>query len=136
MKTKIAIISIVTAVIFALLTVSCAMGPVEITDVVMCKSVDSNYNPVDPTTVFPSGTTDIYAVVKIKNMTPEDKITVKWNYLETGEEANTTEFTTDESFSGNVSFSLTIEEGFPAGNYNAVVYLNGEEFKTLEFSVE
>jgi hypothetical protein len=136
MKTKIATTLVVTAILFTLLTIGCAMGPVEITDVILCKSVDSDYNPIDPTTAFPSGTTDVYAIVKIKNMKPEDKITVKWNYLETGEEANTTEFTTEEPVSGNVCFTLTIEEGFPAGKYNAVVYLNGEEVKTVEFSVE
>jgi hypothetical protein len=136
MKNKVAIISIIMSIVFLSLATGCARGPVEVTDVVICKSVDSDYNPIGSTTVFPSGTDIIYVVVKIKNMTTEDKITVERNYLETGEEVNTAEFTTDKSVSGNVCFPLTIEEGFPAGNYNAVVYLNDEEVKTVEFSVE
>lgn len=69
-------------------------------------------------------------------MTPEDKITTKWNYLETGEEISTTDFTTEEAGSGYVSFNLTIDQGFQLGRYNAMVYLNNELIETVEFSVE
>ncbi|MDD3819096.1 MAG: hypothetical protein PHG41_04625 [Actinomycetota bacterium] len=136
MKTKVIIFSIIMTIVFMSLATGCTGGPVEITDVVMCKDLDSNYGPVDPTTVFPLGTDVINASVKVNNMSTEDKITVKWNYLETGNELNTAEFTTEEPGSGYVGFSLTIEGNFPAGRYNAVVYLNGEEVKTVEFSVE
>ena len=136
METKRAITFVVMVTIFASFATGCTMGPAEITDVVICKSVDSDSKPVNPATVFPLGTNVIYASVKVNNMSTEDKITVKWNYLETGEELSTAEFTTEESGSGYVGFSLTIEGSFPAGRYNAVVYLNGEEVKTTEFSVE
>lgn len=136
MKTKVAILTLITALVFTLLAVGCATGPIEITEVVTCKNVDSEYKPVEPGTVFPSGTDTIYVSVKINNMTTEDKITTKWNYLETGEEINTTDFTSEESGSGYIGFSLTVEGGFPSGRYKSVVYLNNEEAKTVEFSVE
>jgi len=79
-------------------------------------------NPVEPTDTFPSGTQVVYISVKINNMTIEDKITTKWNYLETGEEINTTDFNTEESGSGYVGFNLTIDQGFPSGRHNAIVY--------------
>jgi hypothetical protein len=111
-------------------------GPVEVEEVTVCKNVDTDYSPIDPTNNFPSGTENIYISVKINNMTREDKLTVKWNYLEAGEEINTADFQTDTPGSGYVGFSLSIEGAFPAGRYNATVYLNSETQETVEFSVE
>jgi len=111
-------------------------GPVEVEEVTVCKNVDTDYSPIDPTDTFPSGTKIIYISVKIKNMAREDKLTIKWNYLESGEEINTSDFQTDTPGSGYVGFSLAIEGAFPAGRYNATVYLNNEAQETVEFSVE
>ena len=110
--------------------------PVEVEEVTVCKNVDTDYSPIDPTDIFPSGTKIIYISVKIKNMAREDKLTIKWNYLESGEEINTSDFQTDTPGSGYVGFSLAIEGAFPAGRYNATVYLNNEAQETVEFSVE
>lgn len=111
-------------------------GPVEVEEITVCKNVESDYSPVDPTDTFPSGTNIIYISVKIKNMSREDKLTTKWNYLETGEEISTSDFQTDTPGSGYVGFSLTVEGAFPSGRYNATVYLNNEPVETVEFSVE
>ncbi len=111
-------------------------GPVEVEEITVCKNVNTDYSPIDPTDTFSSGTGIIYISVKIKNMTREDKLTVKWNYLESGEEIYTTNFQTDTPGSGYVGFSLTIEGTFPPGRYNATVYLNNETQETVEFSVE
>lgn len=136
MKIKSAIFPITAALVIVSLIGGCAPGLVEVEEVVTCKNVDSEYMPVEPNTVFPPGTHIIYVSVKVKNITPSDKITTRWNYLETGEEINTTDFTTEEAGSGYIGFSLTIDNGFPTGRYNAVVYLNNEQVKTVEFSVE
>jgi len=135
MKTKIIVSTLIIAFAFASLA-GCRIGPVEIESVTVCKNVDSDYKPVDPTTTFPSGTQVIYISVKINNMTTEDKLTTKWNYLETGEEINTTDFTTDRPGSGYISFNLTISPSFSSGRYSAIVYLNNELIETAEFSVE
>lgn len=135
MKIKIVISTLILAFVFASF-IGCTLGLIEIEEVVVCKNVDSNYNPVEPMDTFPSGTQVVYVSVKINNITPEDKITIKWNYLETGEEINTTDFTTEESGSGYISFNLTIDQGFPLGRYNAMIYLNNELAETVEFSVE
>jgi len=112
------------------------LGPVEIEEVTVCKDVDSSAKPVEPTDTFPSGTRVVYVSVKFNNMTPEDKITTKWNYLETGEEINTADLTTEKSGSGYFGFNLTIDQGFPSGRYTAMVYLNNELIETVEFLVE
>jgi len=135
MKTKIVISTLIAAFVFASF-IGCTLGPVEIEEIVVCKNVDDTYKPVEPMDTFPSGTQVVYVSVKINNMTPEDKITTKWNYLETGEEISTTDFTTEEAGSGYVSFNLTIDQGFQLGRYNAMVYLNNELIETVEFSVE
>lgn len=135
MKTKIVISTLIAAFVFASF-IGCTLGPVEIEEIVVCKNVDDTYKPVEPMDTFPSGTQIVYVSVKINNITPEDKITTKWNYLETGEEISTTDFTTEEAGSGYVSFNLTIDQGFPSGRYNAMVYLNNELIETVEFSVE
>ena len=134
---KIKTIIFTTATVFVIASlIGCTLGPVEIESITVCKNVDSEYKPVDPTTTFPSGTTIIYASVEVKNITTEDKLTVKWNYLETGEEINTTDFNTDEDGSGYIGFSITVAEGFPSGRYNAIIFLNNELIDTVEFSVE
>ena len=135
MKTKIVISTLIAAFVFASF-IGCTLGPVEIEEIVVCRNVDDTYKPVEPMDTFPSGTQAIYISVKINNMALEDKITTKWNYLETGEEISTTDFTTDKSGSGYVGFNLTIDQGFPSGRYNAMVYLNNELIETVEFSVE
>jgi hypothetical protein len=135
MKTKIVISTLIAAFVLASF-IGCTLGPVEIEEIVVCKNVDDTYKPVEPTDTFPSGTQVVYVSVKINNMTTEDKLTTKWNYLETGEEISTTDFTTEEAGSGYVSFNLTIDQGFQSGRYNAMVYLNNELIETVEFSVE
>lgn len=135
MKTKIVISTLIAAFVLASF-IGCTLGPVEIEEIVVCKNVDDTYKPVEPMDTFPLGTQVVYVSVKINNMTTEDKLTTKWNYLETGEEISTTDFTTEEAGSGYVSFNLTIDQGFQSGGYNAMVYLNNELIETVEFSVE
>jgi len=151
MKTKAVIFTLITVFVFASL-IGCTpvktvtkkitsiientLGPVEIEEITVCKNVDSSAKPIEPTDTFPSGTRVVYISVKINNITPEDKITTKLNYLETEEEISTTDVTTDKSGSGYVCFNLTNDQGFQSGRYNAMVYLNNELIKTVEFSVE
>jgi len=136
MKIKATVIPLIIALSFALLSAGCAPGPVEIEEAVICKNVDSEYKPLEPTTVFPPETSIVWASVKINNMTTKDKITARWNYLETKELIDSTDFTTDAAGSGYIGFSLTIESGFPEGRYNAVIFLNDEQVETVEFSVK
>ena len=135
MKTKIVIYTLILAFVFASF-IGCTLGPVEIEEIVVCKNVDDTGKPIEPMDTFPSGTQIVHVSIKINNMTSEDKITTKWNYLETVEEIDTADFTTEESGSGYVSFNLTMDPSFQSGRYNVVVYLNNELIETVEFSVE
>ena len=138
MKTKTIIFTIIAALIFSSL-VGCTLltpGPAEASEVTICKDVDTDYRPIDPTDTFPPGTKIIYVSIKADNFTPDDKLTTRWNYLETNEEINVTDFIPDESGSGYAGFSLSIDEGFPSGRYNTIVYLNNELVETVEFLVK
>jgi hypothetical protein len=138
MKTKTMILILISALVLAPLA-GCTLfetGPLEVSEITVCQSLDDYYKPVEPTDTFPAGTQVVYISVRVDNITTEDKLTTKWNYIETGEEIDSTDFYPEESDSGYIGFSLTIDEGFPSGRYNAVVYLNDEIVETVEFSVE
>ena len=85
MKTKIVISALILAFVFASF-IGCTLGPVEIEEITVCKNVDSNYKPVEPTDTFPPETTVICLTVKINNFTPKDKLSVTLIYLETNNE--------------------------------------------------
>ena len=112
------------------------MEPASIDSITLSRDIDSSYAPIDPAEVFPSGTSIVYVSIKINNMTPEDRLTVTWYYMETGEELNTNDYTTGETGSGYIGFSITSDNSFPSGNYNVEVYLNDELYETRGFSVE
>jgi len=136
MRTKtLLIIALVIAMISIFFT-GCTPEPVSIEFITLSKDIGPDSAPVDPATEFESGTSVIYISVKVNNMTPEDKLTVEWNYLETGDEINTSDFITEETGSGYIGFNVKVGQGFASGNYNVLVYLNDELYETLEFSVK
>ena len=135
MKAKITISTLITAFIFASL-IGCAVGPVEIEEITVCKNVDSDYAPIDPTEVFPSDIRVIYVSTKVNNFTPKDKLSIIWIYIETNKELTKQEIKTEETCSGYKTFEFKSDQGFPSGKYNAIIYLNDELVETVEFSVE
>jgi hypothetical protein len=130
---------LIIALVLAMISISftgCTPEPVSIESIILSKDIGPDSVPVDPATEFKSGTSIIYISVKVNNMTPEDKLAVEWNYLETGDEIRT-QTTTGETGSGYIGFKLiNVDQGFPTGNYNVLVYLNDELYETLEFSVK
>ena len=119
-----------------LFSIACEPEPLSIESITISKDIDEDFSPINPTDEFKAGTSIIYISVKVINMTPEDKLSVTWNYLETGDEINTTDFTPEDTGSGYIGFNVKVDQGFPSGSYNVQVYLNDELYKTLEFSVE
>ncbi len=136
MRTKTLLIIAIVITIISICFMGCTPEPVSIESIILSKDIGSDSVPIDPATEFKSGTSIIYISVKVNNMTPNDKLTVIWNYLETGDEISTTDFITEETGSGYVGFNIIkMDQGFPTGNYNVLVYLNDELYETLEFSV-
>lgn len=109
--------------------------PASIEEAAICEKVDDNSAPVNTTNIFPSDTKAIYLSVKVKDFTPEDKLSVNWYYLETGVKIDTQEFTTNKSGSGYIGFNIKIAEGLPSGKYSTEIYLNDDLVETIKFSV-
>jgi len=111
-------------------------GPAEVEQAVVCKNIDSNYAPIDPTDIFPAGTNEMHLSVKFKNFTDKDNLKVVWKYVETEEEISKQEFIPQESGSGFHSFNIKIAGEFPSGRYNVKLYFNGNLFISSDFTVE
>ena len=136
MRAKTLVIIALVIVMISIFITGCTPEPVSIESITMSKNIGSDFAPIDPTIEFGPGTSIIYISIKVKNMTPEDKLTVTWDYLETGNEINTTDFVTEDTGSGYIGFNIKVDQGFPSGDYNALVYLNDELYETVEFSVK
>jgi hypothetical protein len=135
MKTKTLLIIALVMAMISISFIGCTPEPVSIESIVLSKDIGPDSAPIDPAIEFESGTSIIYISIKVNNMTPEDKLSVEWNYLESGDEINTSGFTTEETGSGYIGFNIKVAQGFPTGKYNVLVYLNDEHYETLEFSV-
>ncbi len=134
MRTKTLLIIALVIVIISICFIGCTPEPVSIESIILSKDIGPDSTPIDPATEFESGTSIIYISIKVNNMTPEDKLTVEWNYLESGDEIGT-QTTTGETGSGYIAFNMKVGQGFPIGSYNVLIYLNDELYETLEFSV-
>ena len=109
--------------------------PVSIENVILSGSVDDNGNPTAESDNFPEGIKEIYLVIKIKDMKNSDNVSVKWTYLDKGLEIDSKSFTPESDFTGNKIFKIKISQGFPFGNYEVRVFLNGVHTKTIPFKV-
>ena len=136
MRAKALLIIVLSIAMISICFVGCTPEPVTIESITLSKGIGPDSAPVDPATEFEPGTSVIYISIEISNMTPEDKLTVEWNYLETGDEINATDFTTEETGSGYIGFNVKVGQGFASGNYNVLVYLNDALYETLEFLVK
>ena len=136
MRAKTLLVIALVIVLISVCLIGCTPEPVSIESITLSRDIGSDFAPIDPATEFEPGTSIIYISIKIKNMTPEDKLTVTWDYLETGDEINTTDFTTEDTGSGYIGFNIKVDQGFPSGNYNALVYLNDELYETVGFLVK
>jgi len=109
--------------------------PVSIENIILSGSVDDNGNPTAQSDNFNEGINEIYLVIKLHNMKNTDNISVKWTYLDKDLEIDSKSFTPEKEFTGNKIFKIKISQGFPFGNYEVRVFLNGVHIKTISFKV-
>ena len=106
----------------------------------MALGVDADNRPVNPTTVFAVDTPEIFCSAKLSNAPADTEITSSWVYV--SGEADLTDYEIDSytlTADGTryVEFSLSVPDtGWPRGNYQLVLSINGKENETLEFTVE
>jgi len=111
-------------------------GKAAIAEMVICKNVDINHAPIEPTSAFDAGTNSIFLSVKFTNFKTTDKLKVTWTYTDTNRELSVQEFSPPEFSSGYYSFNIAIADAFPDGKYTVQVELNGDILKTIDFSVK
>lgn len=91
----------------------------------------------EPVTVFSPDET-FYLIVELANASDATKVKAAWTAIDVDDvdfdtTIDETELTTG---SGRLTFDLTNDSPWPAGNYRVDLYLNGKLDRTLEFSVE
>jgi hypothetical protein len=121
---------------------SASFSTANISNAVLAEDIaGDNYDPVDPTTTFPTDQALIHLVVTLKNAPSDTTVGVVWTAVDVGDAApaNTlidqTEITVDGS--GNLDFTLSQPDSgvWPVGTYKADIYLNGKLDRTLDYMV-
>lgn len=112
-----------------------ASGAPAIGEVVPAKSLDSDYKPIDPTTVF--APSDIFYIsVEVQNLVEGSVVSVKYKHEGSEYSDSDTTITADQFGSGYYGFQLTPSGEHPTGSYTAEVSLDGKLVKTVEFEVK
>lgn len=137
MKNKFVVLFAVLPLVVS--SLACALGSTELglTNLRMAFDQDGN----NPTTTF--APTDVfYAVADLANAPQGTKVEAKWTAVNAADTEPNLEFQTqtlditEESFSGNIYFQLSNDDGWPTGQYKVDLYLNGNLAQTAEFSVQ
>ena len=112
-----------------------------LSEATMALGVDAMSRPVDPTGVFSSDTPEIYCSVLISDAPAGTQVLSEWYYV-SGEWQGASNVLVGEvplivEGTRYASLSLIIpDEGWPAGQYQVKLYLNGALQEAVPFSVE
>lgn len=112
-----------------------AGGPPSIGEVVAAKSLDENYKPVDPTSVYKP--TDVFYIsVQVKWLVAGSVVSAKYKLDGVEYSDGDTTITADKFSTGYYGFNLSTAGEHPAGKYAVEISLDGKLVKTVEFEVK
>jgi hypothetical protein len=130
---------LVVALIIALILGggSCSVTTARLTETAMASMVDpETMQAVSKTDRFRPDTSVIYATALLKNAPEDTLITAKWYYVTEDIDIASVDIESTET-NQYVSFSLSRpDNGFPVGDYEVALYIDGELSETLKFSVK
>lgn len=130
---------LVVALIIALILGggSCSVTTARLTETAMASMVDpETMQAVSKTDRFRPDTPVIYATALLKNAPEDTLITAKWYYVTEDIDIASVDIESTET-NQYVSFSLSRpDNGFPVGDYEVALYIDGELSETLKFSVK
>ena len=141
MKRAIALV-VLLAVSVAVAACSASYSTANIPNAVLAKDAQGdNFDPVDPTSTFPTDQPVIHLIVTLKNAPSDTTVKTVWIAVDVGDaapantEIDQTEITTHGS--GNVDFTLSQPSSgaWPVGKYKVDIYLNGKLDKTVEYTI-
>ena len=141
MKAKRSLLVLLAALSLSLLglsIMSCS-GEVSLT---MAKSIDeTTYKPIEKTATFGVDAPEIFLSAKFSNAPSDTEIMAEWVYVE-GEAEDLRDYLIDAvsiyvAGTDYLSFSLSMpEQGWPQGQYEVILYIDGEEAETVSFTVQ
>ena len=116
-------------------------GGASLSEVTMALGTDSQSKPVTPTSEFRSDTPEIFCSVLVSNAPAGTELLSEWYYVSGEWQGVTNRLIGSVPFATQgtqyVSLSLTIPaEGWPGGQYQVKLYLNGALQEAVPFSVE
>ncbi len=112
----------------------------KLSEATMCLGVDADSMPVNPTDTFGSTTPEIFCSVKLSNAPEDTEILSEWVYVK-GALAGVTDYVIDSvpvTTDGTryLVFSLAIPtDGWPVGEYQLNLYIDGKESLSVPFTV-
>ena len=121
---------------------SFSISTANITEAVLAKDIQGDtFEPVDPTSTFPTDQAVINLVVTVANAPSDTKVKTVWTAVDVGDAApaNTkideAEITMNDS--GNAHFTLSSPSTgvWPVGKYKVEIYLNDKLDRTLEYTI-
>ena len=141
-----AAIAVLTVGLLALPLMSCSaevsFTTAKLSEATMAKGVDeTTLKPVEKTDTFSTDTPEIFLSAKFSNAPSETEIASEWIYVE-GEIADLKDYLIDTvsvevSGTDYLYFSMPVpDQGWPRGQYQVVLYIDGEEAETVSFTVE
>src|SRR5512147_504893 len=142
MKRILAPTTLLLLVSILLAACSFSISTANITQAVLAKDVRGDtFEPIDPTSTFPTDQAVIHLVVTVANAPSDTKVKSVWTAVDVGSAApaNTkideAELTLDASGKTHFTLSLPSSGTWPVGKYKVEVYLNDKLDRTLEYTV-
>jgi hypothetical protein len=102
---------------------------------VVCRDLANDYGPVGPTDVFAPGD-DFNISVEYSDLEEGQTIGVKWFQGDEMLYELSVDLDASNAGEGYAGFTLTNTELWPAGDYHADIYLDGEFDHSVDFRVE
>ena len=142
MKRFLSFVNLALVVVAVAAACNFSISTANITNATLSKDVTgSTFEPVDPTTTFPSDQPVIHLVANVANAPEGTKVKAVWTAVDVGDvaPANTqiaeVEVTLDASGTAHFTLSVPDSGAWPVGQYKVDVYLNDKLDRTLEYAV-
>ena len=142
MKRFFSFVSLVVLVAVVAAGCNFSISTANITNATLSKDVQGDkFEPVDPTTTFPTDQPVIHLVANVANAPEGTKVKSVWTAVDVGDvaPANTQIAETEVVLNsdGSAHFTLSIPDTgvWPVGKYKVDVYLNDKLDRTLEYTI-
>jgi len=137
-KKTIEVLTVILFSVFLVFLTACDFTSAKLEDVVVSAGVDKSNLPLDVTDVFEVDSSVIYVTGSAQNVPDGTTVSIEWIYLETDPETliDSVDLVIEDT-NTDFAFSLTKPtNGWPVGEYEAVLYIDDELQLSVTFTVE